>query len=385
MSLELIEQVKTPAFVYSYEDLVDTMGTIQQVIGEVGAGNWIAYSYKTNPNLAPYLAAQGCAMQVTSVGHLAEISSLLDASVMKNCFYCSGSMAAEDADLVVKSDVYIVVDSLSQLETVSQAAERNGQQPRVLVRVDAGQTAIDSPFGTSGMLQGIDLKCLQDLLNEPRKNIRIVGIHNHFGSQVNSLNAWKQNIEAIAAAVCELDYPLEVLNLGGGIPIPYDNVKSLSIYEIYSRCLFPSLERIKQVHPELRLVVEPGRFLVGPCGYLVTQVTNLHSTSTKRGANLDVSLFAAFQDRFLSNLEFQLPVLKPQASTMESAETILRGSSPASIDYFGVYNNLAPRTISACQSADFLHWVSLVPNEYLQGYYDYYDTEAFHKTANAPV
>jgi len=337
---DIIEKVKSPAFVYCHESLIASMSSIQRTIDEVCTGNWIAYSYKTNPYLAPYLAEQGCAMQVTSVSHLAKVASFLNAEAMERSFYCTGSLTIDDAHLVVQSGIHIVVDSLSQLEIVNLAAGENKKKPRVLIRVDAGQSTLDSPFGTSGMLQGIDINLLGKLLNEPPKNVCIIGIHNHFGSQVVSLESWEKNIGNIASVLCNLDFPLELLNIGGGIPIPYDRVKAIDIADIYRKCLMPSLKIIMESHPDLRIVVEPGRILAGPCGYLVASVTNLHTSDTQQGANLDVSLFAAFQDRFLSSLEFQLPVLKPQASGHANAETILRGSSPASIDYFGVYHDL---------------------------------------------
>ncbi|BFM49572.1 alanine racemase [Marinomonas sp. THO17] len=336
----LLKQVSTPAFVYCYDTLKKSKDNVQNAIDGLCTGNWIAYSYKTNPLLAPYLANLGCAMQVTSVQHLMEVTSFLSEEAIRNSFYCSGSLTAKDALEVIKSGIYIVVDSISQLAIIDKVSQSLDIKPRVLIRVDAGQSAIDSPFGTSGMLQGIDIKTLPKLLNNPYSNVRIVGIHNHFGSQVTSLDAWQENIRRIATIVCDLDYPLEILNLGGGTPINYDSMNVPNIEEIYEKSLITSLKSMKDIHPSLKIVVEPGRYIVGPCGFLVATATNLHSADNRQGANLDASLFASFQDRFLSNLSFQFPVLEPKADINSSSKTILRGSSPASIDYFGIYEHI---------------------------------------------
>lgn len=339
-NLELLKNVKTPAFVYSHEALASSKARLQSVLDNLCEGNWIAYSYKTNPLLAPMLNSQGCAMQVTSVAHLMNIQSFVAPEVLERSFYCSGSLTLDDARLVVESGLYIVVDSISQLQCIDHASELVGQTPRVLIRVDAGQGADDSPFGTSGMLQGVDIRDLEKVLVAPYEHVRIVGVHNHFGSQVTSLDAWRKNIENIATVLRDLDYPLEVLNLGGGTPIDYDAVQAPSIEQIYDQCLISPIRAIISAHPKLKVVIEPGRFLVGPCGFLVATATNLHQSNTQQGANLDASLFASFQDRFLSSLSFQLPVIEPQASETAARRTVLRGSSPASIDYFGVYQQL---------------------------------------------
>ncbi|HCD7566964.1 diaminopimelate decarboxylase family protein [Pseudomonas aeruginosa] len=339
-NIEMIQGVETPAFVYCLDTLARSKNEIQDVLNEVGVGNWIAYSYKTNPLLATALAEMGCTMQVTSLKHLAEVQGFLTKEALTNSFYCSGSMTVDDAKVVVDSGPYIVVDSVSQLACVEKAAGLVGKNARVLIRVDAGQSADNSPFGTSGMLQGVNIRQLPEVLSKLYGNLTIVGVHNHFGSQVTSLEAWRRNIECIAAVLRNIDYPFEILNLGGGSPIAYDSVNAPSIGRIYSESIFQSLSAIRDIHPNIKIVVEPGRYIAGPCGYLVATATNMHQADAKRGVNLDASLFAAFQDRFLSNLKFQLPVISPCRSDIEGIDTILRGSSPASIDYFGVYSGL---------------------------------------------
>ncbi|HCU2028561.1 TPA: alanine racemase [Pseudomonas aeruginosa] len=338
--MDLPSQMNTPAFVYCHDTLDQSRQSVQGALNRLWEGNWIAYSYKTNPLLARHLARMGCAMQVTSPQHLREVMRFLDEDGLSRSFYCSGSLTPQDAQEVVASGLYIVVDSLSQLECIEQASMQSGRRPRILIRVDAGQSAADSPFGTSGMLQGIDIRKLPELLEEAREHVQIVGIHNHFGSQVTSLEAWKHNIECISLVLRDLDHSLQILNLGGGTPISYDDVDAPTIETIYENCLNSSIRAVREKHPEVRIVLEPGRYLVGPCGFLVTTATNLHFSDNRLGANLDASLFASFQDRFLSGLTFQLPIVEPPRAASASQETILRGSSPASIDYFGIYPHL---------------------------------------------
>ncbi|MGJ7547617.1 diaminopimelate decarboxylase family protein [Pseudomonas alloputida] len=339
-SMEIVfSEVKTPAFVYCLETLSRSKTLIQNTIDQFGRNNWIAYSYKTNPLLAEPLVRMGCAMQVTSPMHLREIQRFTSPEILAKSFYCSGSLTVEDAVEVLQAGLYVVVDSETQLLRVEEAASKIRVSAKVLIRVDAGQSASESPFGTSGMLQGIDLQKLPQVLAVEHEWVKVVGIHNHFGSQVTSFSAWKQNIENLAAVLRDLAFPIEILNLGGGTPISYDGVNAPSIEEIYAKSMASSIRSIQEIHPSLRIVVEPGRYIVGPCGYLVATVTNLHRSNDRDGVNLDVSLFAGFQDRFLSNLTFQFPVSQPLSGTART-ETILRGSSPASIDYFGIYSSL---------------------------------------------
>jgi len=160
-----------------------------------------------------------------------------------------------------------------------------------------------------------------------------------YSYKTNPLLAWRSNTKALEKLIMgwPADIPLHTLNLGGGYPIPYLNATQLSVRKIFSHVFTPSLKKILQRFPDLHLVIEPGRFLVGPAGFLVATVTNLQSSKELHGAVVDASLFATFADRFLSKMTFQPPVYARHGG---KKKYFIRGSSPASVDHFGVYVNL---------------------------------------------
>jgi diaminopimelate decarboxylase len=281
-------------------------------------------------------------MQVTSLQHFEKVKKLVSNDALKKCFFNTASLTEDVARKLIASSLHVVVDSLVQIELMNKAGRELGKIVPILIRLDTGIKVHNTPFGTSGAVLGLSREQAWKFVSRLSKYkwIEFRGIHNHAASQNTNLSSWKANMRALEKFIVALPHniPLHVLNLGGGYPIPYVNATLLSVYEIFSQGLKPAFQSILKRFPDLQLVIEPGRFLVGPSGFLVATVTNLQPSKEINGAVVNASLFATFADRFLSKMTFQ-PTLCAQKSKGRK-KYFIRGSSPASIDYFGIYSNL---------------------------------------------
>ncbi len=333
--------IPTPVFIYNNSLLLSQITVMKKACRGTGNRYTIAYSYKTNPLLAKYIFQAGCAMQVTSLSHFEAIRRMMGNEGLKRCFFNTASLTKDVATALVASPITIVADSLTQVELLNEVGRMLKKAVPILLRVDAGITVKDTPFGTSGAVLGLSLRQAQELILNFKKYqwLEFRGIHNHAASQNTNLSSWKLNMKALQAFLLKLpvNIPLRILNLGGGYPIPYVGATPLSIHEIFSQAINPSLKSILQRFPDAQLVIEPGRFLVGPTGFLIATVTNIQSNGGSNGAVIDASLFATFNDRFLSKMTFQPTVYAARRGRMNY---FIRGSSPASIDYFGTYDHL---------------------------------------------
>ena len=335
------QRISTPVFVYNHELVLRQISTLKSLCSTITENFSIAYSYKTNPLLAPHICKAGCVLQVTSLRHLNQAMKLMAAKQHEDCFFNTASLTEAEAKIVVASSFQVVADSLYQIELVNRIGESLQKVVPFLIRIDTEIKIKDTPFSTSGAMLGLSCEQAERILSQLSKYkwLKFVGIHNHAASQNTNLESWIQNTRTLEKFTLDLpkDIDLQIVNLGGGFPISYMNSKKLPVEKIFSDALGPSIRNILKRFPNVKLVIEPGRFLVGPTGFLATQVTNLQSSSELEGAVVNASLFATFNDRLLSKMVFQPPIFSSQTGTNRY---FIRGSSPASDDFFGIYNNL---------------------------------------------
>lgn len=332
---------QTPVFVYDHLLLLRQISILKTLCSRITPRYSIAYSYKTNPLLAKYIHRASCVMQVTSLSHFEAIKKMIGNDELKKCFFNTASLTEDVARKLATSSIQVVVDSRVQIELMSKIGKEVGKVVPILLRLDAGIKMRNTPFSTSGAVLGLSFEQARKVILSLSKHqwIEFRGIHNHAASQNTNLSSWKENTRALEKFIVSLpqSVPLHTFNLGGGYPIQYVNATPLCVHEIFSEAFQPALQRILKRFPNLRLVIEPGRFLVGPVGFLTATVTNLQPSKGVHGAVVNASLFATFADRFLSKMTFQPTVYAKRSG---KKKYFIRGSSPASIDYFGVYSNL---------------------------------------------
>ena len=342
------QKISTPVFVYDHALILQQIAKLQSLCSAITKNYTIAYSYKTNPLLAPYICKAGCVLQVTSLQHLGQATKLMGDEKQKDCFFNTASLTEKEAKIVIAASFQIVVDSLHQIELINEVGKTLNRIVPFLIRIDTGTKIKDTPFGTSGTMLGLSCKQAKEILSQLSKYkwLQFVGIHNHAASQNTDLESWIQNVREIERFILDLpdDIDLKIVNVGGGFPIPYANSTNLPIEKIFSDAFEPSMQRVLKRFPDVKFIVEPGRFLVGPTGFLIAQITNLQSSPTLEGAVVNASLFATFNDRFLSKMTFQPPILSDKTG---DKKYFIRGSSPASIDFFGIYENLTPLKIGS--------------------------------------
>ncbi len=230
---------------------------------------------------------EGIGIDVVSGGELYTALSV-DFDASKICFH-GNSKSIEEITLAIDNGVgRIVADNFTELENIDRIAEEKGVVANVMLRIKPGIDAhthefirtgkIDSKFGfalpTGEALEAVKFCIL-------RKNIKLVGVHCHIGSQIFDSNpfqlAAKVMVEFIKKVSDELSYDINELNLGGGFGIKYtqkDDPKPYAEYmESVSRALIAECERLCIKTPYI--IVEPGRSIVGASGITLYTVSNI--------------------------------------------------------------------------------------------------------------
>jgi diaminopimelate decarboxylase len=172
----------------------------------------------------------------------------------------------------------INAESPGEIERIEAIARAAGTRAHVAIRVNPDVDAGSHPHistGASATKFGVSIDQARAMAHDVRRHphLDIVGLHAHIGSQVVSAEPLAEAAHAVSRLAAELldaGVPLQHLDLGGGLGIAYEpNQATLSVAQ-YAAALLP------EVRPTgLTLVLEPGRWIVGPAGVLVTEVVDL--------------------------------------------------------------------------------------------------------------
>ena len=289
---ELVARWATPLYVYSrgairarYRELDDALAPVPHLI---------AYSVKANGNLAVLrtLAEMGAGADVVSAGELRR-ARLAGIPGQRIVFSGVGKTINELA-LGLHEDIYAFnVESEGELCALSDLACAMGKEAPVAIRINPD---IESPTphaytrtGHAATKFGIAAERARDLYSiaAKLKGVRVRGIDVHIGSQILDVEPFRRALDSVLDLVHELkreDIPLEFIDLGGGLGIAYAGEERITGAAFAEAVLEPIRET------GLKLVVEPGRFIVGEAGMLLTRVIYVKEGGGKRFVITDAGM-----------------------------------------------------------------------------------------------
>ena len=269
----LADAVGTPFYCYSSGALEAAYGAFARAVSDLPA--LICYALKANPNVAVVrsFARLGAGADVVSEG---ELRRALAAGVApdKIVFAGVGKTAREMAFGLETGILQFNVESLPELELLSRVARDKGVAAPVALRlnpdVDA-RTHAGIATGEAENKFGIDLGRIRAVLVRAAElpGISIEGLAVHIGSQLTEVEPYRAAFERVAGLYRELKQAglgLRRLDLGGGLGIRYRDETPLDL-DAYAAAVRKAVAGL-----DAQLVFEPGRFLVGNAGVMVTRV-----------------------------------------------------------------------------------------------------------------
>ena len=240
----------------------------------------VHYALKANSTLGilRLLHSLGSAADANSSG---EIDVALHAGFTPNQIVFTGvGKRTEDLAKAVSLGLKAInAESGGELERIAAIASAPGQRATVALRVNPDIESMSHPHISTGASRdkfGVALSEAPAICREmaTRPGLRIIGIHVHIGSQivkVAPLRCAAATAVDLAQSLMAEGLPLEYVDVGGGVGISYDDTPGLDLTE-YAEAL------LKEVSGSgLTLVLEPGRFIVGPAGALVSRVIDVKS------------------------------------------------------------------------------------------------------------
>lgn len=322
----------TPCYVYSRAALTDAY--LQFSDAFKGREHLICFAVKSNPNIAilNLFARLGAGFDIVSGGELQRVLAA-GGDANKVVFSGVGKSEAEMRQALAADIMCFNVESEAELVRLNEVAGSMGKVAPISFRVNPNVDAKTHPYISTGLKQSKFGVAYTDALALYRKaskmqHLRITGMDCHIGSQLTETSpfiAATEKVLLLVDALAQEGIKLEHLDLGGGLGICYNDETPPSITE-YASALLNALRGRTE-----KLIVEPGRVLVGNAGVLLTRVEYLKPGEEKHFAIVD----AAMNDLMRPALYDAYHAIQP----------VLRRDLPAQ-----QYEVVGP----VCESGDFL-------------------------------
>ena len=287
----LAEKYGTPLYVYSHNTLVRHFRAYDEAYGSFP--HIICYALKANTNgaILKLLAKQGSGADIVSGG---ELFRALKAGIPAGKIVYAGVGKTEDEiRFALKSRVLMFnVESADEMREIDRVAGTMKMKAPVALRINPDIDPQTHPYISTGMKEHKFGISVDDALEHYRiasrlRNIEIVGVQKHIGSQITKITPFVDAVKRILILVDELKrrkFNIRYLDIGGGLGITYLNEKPPVPADI-AKQLMPLIDG-----REMTLVMEPGRSIVGNAGILVTKTLYLKKGEGKTFVIVDAGM-----------------------------------------------------------------------------------------------
>lgn len=292
---EIVAEVGTPAFVYDRDVLRRKWTMLRAALPDRFD---VSYSVKANPNAAilEFFIAQGAGLEVASGG---EIRLALRAGCRPSMLSFAGPGKTDtELELALAQGVgELHIESRREAERLASIARRRNVVARVAVRVNPQAEAAGGAMRMGGRPApfGVDEESLpgviEPLLREPALALR--GIHLYVGTQIldyrTLLSQYRHGLEIARRVVAWCGRPLDTVDLGGGLGVPYFPGESELDIESFGREVRRLVDDASRdaAFEGTRFVLEPGRYLVAEAGIYVARVLDVKQSRGKTFVVLD--------------------------------------------------------------------------------------------------
>ena len=353
----------TPLYVYSAGTILDHYRRLDAALGSLD--HLVCYAVKANSNgaILKLLAQAGAGFDIVSSGELFRV--LRAGGAADKCTFAGVAKSDDEIEYALDQGVFSFnVESEAELDRIDRVARGKGVRAPIALRVNPDVDAGTHRYVSTGRSEnkfGIALDRIADTYETAARlpNIRIHGIQMHIGSQITAAAPFAEAIAKVVPLIRELKarHGFEFFSVGGGMGIIYRRAlesgsgkwwhehggeeSAFGVAE-YRDAIVPLLGDLG-----LRILLEPGRFLVGNAGVLLTRVRFLKQTANKRFVIVDAGMNDLIRPALYQGYHEIVPAREPTGAERESVDVV--GPVCESGDFFA-----QDRDLPAVKEGDLL-------------------------------
>jgi diaminopimelate decarboxylase len=292
-TIEKFRKIETPFYYYDLEVLRSTLEVVKKESDISGYKVHYAVKANSNARILKIISSYGFGADCVSFN---EINAAITAGFNPSEIVFAGvGKTDKDINAALKADILCFnCESIPEIEVIDQLAANQGKTARIALRINPYIEAYTHKYITTGIEEskfGINTWEIEDVTKKLSdfKNIKLIGIHFHIGSQITRMSVFK----SLCARINELqewfsshNILLEIVNVGGGLGIDYENPEKNPDFREY----FSLLNEFIDLLPGQELHIEPGRSITGQCGSLISKVLFIKNGSNTLFAILDAGM-----------------------------------------------------------------------------------------------
>jgi len=343
---KIAREVGTPAYVYSKATFLRHYHQIADAFKPINAT--ICYSIKScgNINICKILASEGCGFDVTSGGEL--FRALQAGGDPKKMIYAGvGKTDQEIANGINAGIAAFNLESEAEIENVDRVAGALGKKAIGAIRINPDVDPHTHAKTTTGKKEtkfGVDIERAERVFEQYRnlKNLRIGGVHIHLGSPIYEIQPYVDAVNKIVALIdrlTERGHKIEWFDVGGGFGVNYERPDQAKPVTEHAKALVPLLQ-----NKPYKIAFEPGRYIAGNAGILLTQVLYRKTGCEKKFVIIDAGMNDLIRPTLYESYHHIWPVKPDPANLNADRRRDFTPKDSETVDIVG----------PICESGDYL-------------------------------
>jgi len=342
----IAREVGTPVYVYSkatllhhYRQLADAFAPLKPTI---------CFSIKSCPNLhiCRLLAEQGCGFDVTSGGEL--FRALKAGGQPQEIIYAGVGKTDQEITEAMRAGIAAFnIESEEEIENIDRLAGQLGRRAIGALRINPDVDPKSHHYTTTGKKEtkfGVDIDRAQRVFEQYRnlKNLRLAGIHIHIGSPVWEIQAYVDAVRKVTELIDHLSargHAIAWFDMGGGFAVNYEHPDQAPPVSEHAKALLPLLQG-----KPYRIAIEPGRYIAGNSGILLTRVLYRKRGGTRQFIIVDAGMNDLIRPSLYGSYHFIWPAAPDPANVPVRRDRALEPVDGEIVDVVG----------PLCESGDFL-------------------------------
>ncbi len=330
---DIAKKVPTPFYLYSYKTLVDHFRKLKAAFAPVRP--LICFSVKSNSSLAVLraLVKAGAGLDIVSGGELYR-ARLAGINPKKVVYAGVGKRRDEIEDAIKFGILFFNVESEEELLEIQGAAAQLKKHVNVAIRINPDVIPKTHHYIATGKGEtkfGLDFETVHKIFNSRWRypNLRINGVHVHIGSQIEDGSPFENAIKKVLDFLKANKIDVEYFNIGGGLGIIY-SIENPQTAKSFAEKVLPLLKK-----SGLKIILEPGRFISGNSGVLITRVIYAKRTPRKKFLIVDSGMSDLIRPSLYEAYHKIVPVAVAENSSETAEKTDVVGPICESGDFLG--------------------------------------------------
>ena len=319
--LSIVRKNKTPFYLYSEQQLKENFLNFQKKFKRVNP--LICYAAKANTNIQilKILGKLGSGADVVSAG---ELLKAIKAGIKPSKIVFSGvGKTEEELKIAIKKGILLInVESESEARLINKIGKKLKRNISIGFRLNPNVDAKTHKKISTGKAEnkfGISIKNFSLFYKKFNqfKNLKLDALSVHIGSQILSDKPYKKTLSVLLKTISALNLSLKYVDLGGGFGISYGEKDKLINFESYARLVQNFKKKL-----QCRIIFEPGRYLVGNAGLLITKVQYIKKGQNKNFIILDAGMNDFMRPALYDAVHNIIPLIKKNKKIRNTIEFV---------------------------------------------------------------